>query len=840
MAQNNDTSHLTENGIHSEHRIAGVRTVLFGKVKRSPSEVEMMVDVIERQQPDVVHTNTFWHNADLWHALAARNVPIVHTLREYKLACPNNMHLDSRNCASICESCALAARINRVRSDLVTSVVGISRFVLDRHLQLGFFADAPHRVVIPNSVHVSTPAEPPPPGGALRLGYLGRLHPSKGVDALIDAVAGRPDGDVSLTIAGAIQDQAIDRKLTAVEGDPRIEYLGFVEPVCLFSTIDVLVVPSCWSEPFGRVVVEAFAHGIPVLAANTGGLPESVTVGKTGWLFENEAGALSAAIDRLAAEKTRILAMRQACLAATSRYSPERISEEYETLYEKTVRARRGRNGHRPATNGQKSRTVNLKSFRYLVRPQRSNGAMRPPRVLVITGAFPKLSETFVTNHICGLIKEGADVTVFAERRGEPDQWHADVDRYHLLDRCLWYGMPEGLRSARDYLCQNARKIEKELAKLLGACSIMAMPPPLDALVREVIDEQVRTDLKIRLFHAAEVLVASGREFDVVHCHFGHRGLLAAELRRMNALTGQIVVSFHGIDLTEHVSRKGTRLYDGLKSECGLYLPISNFFRERLLRLGISPRQTVVHHVGVDCDRFRFRARSLAPRETVRILTVGRLVAKKGTEYAIRALGVLVKRGFADSLHCDVIGDGPERGALEKLAAELRLGDHVTFHGDAAHDQVAAMMERSHLFLAPSVTASDGDMEGIPTAIMEAMASGMPVISTMHSGIPELVKDKETGLLCKERDFEALASAIQFLAANHELWPDFGRAGRHLVETEFNVSVQNARLMEMYKDLVVADEGGAVTAVAHAERTNVESAAGRAPARKRASGFFSI
>ncbi len=438
---------------------------------------------------------------------------------------------------------------------------------------------------------------------------------------------------------------------------------------------------------------------------------------------------------------------------------------------------------------------------------------MHPPRVLVVTGEFPKLSETFVVNHLSRLVATGVDLTIFAERRGGPDQWHADVDRYRLLDRCLWYGISPELQPARDYLCQSARTIEKELAGLLQACSVMNMPPPLDSLARQLMQEQARTDLKMRLFHAAEVLVASGKEFDVVHCHFGHRGLFAAQLKNMKVLTGEIVVSFHGIDMTEHVRRKGTHVYDDLKSHCARYLPISNFFRERLLRLGLSPRQTTVHHVGIDCDQFRFAPRAPVPGRPVRLLTVGRLVAKKGVEYAIRAFGTLDKRGLAAGLRYDIIGDGSERAALEKLTAELRIADRVTFHGSATHEEVAAMMGRSDIFLAPSVTAPDGDMEGIPTTIMEAMASGMPVISTRHSGIPELVKDKEAGLLCNERDFEALASAIHFLASNGELWPEFGRAGRNLVEREFNIAVQNARLIEIYNELRPARDEAANAAI---------------------------
>jgi colanic acid/amylovoran biosynthesis glycosyltransferase len=96
-------------------------------------------------------------------------------------------------------------------------------------------------------------------------------------------------------------------------------------------------------------------------------------------------------------------------------------------------------------------------------------------------------------------------------------------------------------------------------------------------------------------------------------------------------------------------------------------------------------------------------------------------------------------------------------------------------------------------------------MEGIPTTIMEAMASGMPVITTDHSGISELVQDGVSGFLCRERDFEKLAERLRFLSQNRELWPEFGREGRKTVEAEFNIRVQNQRVLQRYRELLGLD-----------------------------------
>jgi colanic acid/amylovoran biosynthesis glycosyltransferase len=424
---------------------------------------------------------------------------------------------------------------------------------------------------------------------------------------------------------------------------------------------------------------------------------------------------------------------------------------------------------------------------------------------MIVVGEFPKLSETFVISHITGLLDLGVDVTILAERMGDTDQWHDDVDNYKLTDRTLWYGLPVSLRTARDHLSSVSANIRHELTDLLEQASILKLPPPLDRLARALSDEQARTETKLRLFHAAEVLTGVRKSFDIVHCHFGHRGLFAAELKRMGVISGKIVVSFHGIDLTEHVAKKGIHVYETLKDHADLSLPVSNFFRERLLRLGMSPRRTHVHHVGIDCQKFSLRERRVVDGEPVRILSAGRLVPKKGIEYAIRAIGLLKERNASPRFHFDILGDGPEQPTLLRLVDKLKLQDQVTFHGACAHDQVRDHMNRSHLFIAPSVTAADGDMEGIPTTIMEAMASGMPVISTQHSGIPELIQDGETGLLCRERDFRQLADRIGFLLANPELWPELGRQGRRTVEADFNTRKQNAKVLNYYEELLTAE-----------------------------------
>jgi colanic acid/amylovoran biosynthesis glycosyltransferase len=167
-------------------------------------------------------------------------------------------------------------------------------------------------------------------------------------------------------------------------------------------------------------------------------------------------------------------------------------------------------------------------------------------------------------------------------------------------------------------------------------------------------------------------------------------------------------------------------------------------------------------------------------------------VEKKGIEFAIRAIAAVARTGRR--LRYDVIGDGPLRSRLQRIVAELGITDIVIIHGSKKKSEVIAMLDCAHVLLAPSVTAEDGDREGIPVAIMEAMAAGLPVISTRHSGIPELVRDGVSGYLVEERDVESLASKIADIVDHPEAWVELGWAGRGIIEHDFNIDLLNDNL----------------------------------------------
>jgi colanic acid/amylovoran biosynthesis glycosyltransferase len=165
----------------------------------------------------------------------------------------------------------------------------------------------------------------------------------------------------------------------------------------------------------------------------------------------------------------------------------------------------------------------------------------------------------------------------------------------------------------------------------------------------------------------------------------------------------------------------------------------------------------------------------------------------------------LADRGV--DLRYDIIGDGPLLGSLEKLAADLGIESRVSFHGVQDRNTVTAFMARSDVLLAPSVTAADGDQEGIPVTIMEGMAAGMLVVATNHSGIPELVEQGRSGLLVAERDTTALAEALESLVRRPGIWPHMSEAARTAVMQRYEIGRLNAELEGRLRSLAARNAG---------------------------------
>lgn len=219
---------------------------------------------------------------------------------------------------------------------------------------------------------------------------------------------------------------------------------------------------------------------------------------------------------------------------------------------------------------------------------------------------------------------------------------------------------------------------------------------------------------------------------------------------------------------------------------------ISNF-NKKLLSKDIASQdidKINIVHCGIDVEKFNFAEPK--PYETMNIISVGRFVEKKGFTYLLDACYQLLEKGI--KLNCTFVGNGPLWEEIDERVKALKLENHVQLPGAMPQKKLQEKFRRSDLFVLPAVKASNGDLDGIPVVLMEAMALGIPVISTSVSGIPELINHKESGLLVKEKDVAELAEAIQIFTKFSDTNIQYAKAARQKIEQEFNIK-KSASLM---------------------------------------------
>jgi len=311
-----------------------------------------------------------------------------------------------------------------------------------------------------------------------------------------------------------------------------------------------------------------------------------------------------------------------------------------------------------------------------------------------------------------------------------------------------------------------------------------------------------------RRFGLVGRLAADLDEFQprLVHAHFGMSGPSALVLAE--ALGVPLLITYHGQDatITDDRARRSWRGREYLRgrghvmSRAGLIIAVSDFIKARLLAKGYPENKVITHRNGINLEFFR---RTERQREAV-VVFVGRFVEKKGCEYLIRALGRL--HGEGRPTRGVMIGDGPLRPALERIACEVRAD--VEFTGFLPLAQVKNWLSRASVVAVPSVTAANGDSEGLPTVILEAQAMGTPVIATRHAGNAEGIVEGRSALLVDERDVAGLAGAIHFFMDSSEAVESFGEAGRAFIESQFRLATQVEGLERLY-DRVVRQSGAA-------------------------------
>ena len=398
-------------------------------------------------------------------------------------------------------------------------------------------------------------------------------------------------------------------------------------------------------------------------------------------------------------------------------------------------------------------------------------------RVHAFARRFPSLSQTFVLDQCTGLVALGVDLTIFADGNDGTGVVHPDVASSGIARRARHFAVEPALPR-----------------RILQACRTLSSPAPLTRRQRlALLDARRggREAASLRLLLAGAT-VAVERPADVLHAHFGPVGAMVQSLREAGVVDAPLVTTFYGYD----VSRTPASAYRRLFRAGDELLVLGESMRRRLVAMGAPPDRVHIQPLGVDLTRFApARTRE---RATLELLSIARLVPKKGIEYALHALGEVMRT--RPDVRYTIVGDGPLRSDLEARARSLGLGAAVRFTGWLARPEMLQIASAADVLLAPSVTAPDGDAEGTPVAILEAAALGLPVVATRHAGIPDVVVEGETAILVEERDVSALAAAVETLA-DPALRRRMGEAGRAFVERRHDVRVLNSELLARYERL---------------------------------------
>lgn len=287
---------------------------------------------------------------------------------------------------------------------------------------------------------------------------------------------------------------------------------------------------------------------------------------------------------------------------------------------------------------------------------------------------------------------------------------------------------------------------------------------------------------------------------DLIHAHYGPSGLRILKTAKKENIP--LVTTFHGNDASSALNLKGYVKSLNQLFKYSYIITVSDFLKNRLISLGASEDKVFTHYIGTNLEHFKYTAREAVhlkseKKELLTFLQVSNFVEKKGHKYTIKAFNNFLK--IYPNAQLILGGDGVLKKEIEDLVKELNITSKVRFLGAIPPKEVAKLMETSDVFLHHSITAKNASEEGIPTVIMEAMASGIPVVSSKHAGIPELVAEN-CGYLAEEKNVDQYTEVLVALLKEDTL--NTAKKAKERVYTFFDIKKQNKKLIGLYHDII--------------------------------------
>ena len=406
-------------------------------------------------------------------------------------------------------------------------------------------------------------------------------------------------------------------------------------------------------------------------------------------------------------------------------------------------------------------------------------------RIAFLVTSFPNPSSTPILKQVVGLMDRGHEVDIYGDRQGNLSTIHADIERYGILKRVYNPIMPKS----------RAGRFLKGASTL--ASRVWGDPKTCFRAMNVLRFGEMAYGFT--LLYAAQPFDRK-KHYDIVHCQFAPNGIKGLFLKECGIVDGPLLTTIRGYDVTSYPRRRGADVYAELFRKGDYFTANSDFLAHKAIDLGCPPEKIVTLPTGINMSRFQYVERPTGADREITVLSVGSLVEVKGIGYGLRAMAEVMQR--FPRVQYNIAGDGPLRSSLEGLADELGIADRVQFLGAQTEDQLVAQYAQADLFLFPGVVSSQGDEEGFGGVCVEAQASGLPVVASRVGGIPQTVKENESGFLVEQKNVSALVDALCNMLEHPQRWSEMGKAGRSHVVKHFDLDLVTDRLVEIYERLL--------------------------------------